>query len=66
LKLGTTQWTPVEPKEANFELKREAANFFEFVRSVDQGEIRASEVRRGLPSLMHTLAADPQRGGCHG
>jgi hypothetical protein len=62
LKLGAPQWTPVEPKEAEYELKREAAEFFEFVRSVECGQIRALEVRRGLPSLMHTLAADP-RGG---
>lgn len=65
-KLGATQWTPVEPKEAEYELKREAADFFEFVRSVECGEIRALEVRRGLPSLMHTVAADAPGGGRRG
>jgi hypothetical protein len=66
LKLGAPQWTPVEPKEAEYELKRGAADFFKFVRSMECGEIRALEVRRGLPSLMHTLAADPMRGARRG
>ena len=65
LKLGATQWTPVEPKEPEFELKCGAADFFGFVHSVDHGEIRALEVRRGLPFLMHTVASNAPEGGSH-
>jgi hypothetical protein len=40
----------VPPDE--FELKPQVAEFFEYVRSVDAGEIRTLEVKHGLPFSM--------------
>ena len=37
LKLGATQWTPVEPKEPEYELKREAADLMHTVAADAQG-----------------------------
>jgi hypothetical protein len=37
---------------SDFELKREVAEFFEYTREVDDGEIRLLVVRHGLPFTM--------------
>jgi hypothetical protein len=52
VKFGTT--TPNRPSalSCDFELKGETAQLFEFIRGVDVGEIRAIEVRGGLPFTM--------------
>jgi hypothetical protein len=52
VKFGTA--TPNRPDEmsAKFELKHETAQLFEFVRSIDAGEIQVLEVRGGLPFAM--------------
>jgi hypothetical protein len=46
--------TPNRPgsPRGEFELKQQTAQLFEFVRSVDAGEIRVLEVRGGLPFTM--------------
>ncbi|MBE7542238.1 MAG: hypothetical protein HS123_07715 [Solibacteraceae bacterium] len=37
---------------SGFELKSQVADLFEYVRAVDEGEIRALEIRHGLPFSM--------------
>jgi hypothetical protein len=37
---------------AEFELKKQVAEFFEYVRSVETGEIRTLELQHGLPFSM--------------
>jgi hypothetical protein len=46
--------TPSRPNSQSgaFELKQQSAQLFEFVRSVDAGEIRVLEVRGALPFTM--------------
>ncbi len=46
---------------ADFDLKREAADLFEYTRDVDQGEIRALVVRHGLPFSMEIEMAGQAR-----
>ena len=49
---------------AEFDLKRQVADFFEYTRGVDAGEIRTLEIRHGLPFSMEIeLAANRARGG---
>ena len=46
------------------QLKRQVAEFFEYTRAVDGGEIRTLEIRHGLPFSMEVeLAAARGRGG---
>lgn len=45
----------------DFELKPQVAEFFEYVRAVDAGEIRTLEVKHGLPFSMEIEMA----GGRH-
>jgi hypothetical protein len=40
------------PPLGDFELKTQMAEFFEYVRAVDAGEIRCLELRHGLPFSM--------------
>jgi hypothetical protein len=46
--------TPNRPdsQSGEFDLKQQTAQLFEFVRSVEAGEIRVLEVRGGLPFTM--------------
>lgn len=44
--------TRPEPSSEEFDLKKQVAEFFEFVRGVEVGEIRSLEVQNGLPFLM--------------
>jgi hypothetical protein len=45
-----------------FELKRQHVEFFQYVRSVEVGEIRCLEVRHGLPFSME-IEQRPNAGG---
>jgi hypothetical protein len=49
----------VPPDE--FDLKPQVAEFFEYVRSVDAGEIRTLEVKHGLPFSMEIEMAGGRR-----
>ena len=48
LKFGSTDH-PEQVEPAAFELKMPLAQLFEFIRGVEDGEIRCLEVRHGLP-----------------
>lgn len=49
---------------AEFELKPQVAELFEYIRDVDDGEIRVLVVRSGLPFSMEIkLAGRPAQGG---
>ena len=45
---------PYKPMEQGFELMQAIADFIEFVRDVEDGEILRLEVRHGLPVSMET------------
>jgi hypothetical protein len=64
VKFGTTD--PVGPKEraAEFELKKQVAEFFQYVRAVESGEIRTLEVQNGLPFSMEIEHRPDATGGC--
>jgi hypothetical protein len=51
LKFGAAENEPPD-HSADFELKRSMAELFEYIRGVDDGEIRCLEVRHGLPFSM--------------
>ena len=42
-----------------FELKRQVAELFQYVRTVEAGEIRCLEVRHGLPFSMQVVGLPP-------
>jgi hypothetical protein len=46
-----------------FELKRQVAEFFEYVRAVDAGEIRCLDLRHGLPFSMEVEHGRNSTGG---
>lgn len=45
------------------QLKRQVAEFFEYTRDVEAGEIRTLEIRHGLPFSMEVELAAQGRGG---
>jgi hypothetical protein len=47
---------------ADFELKSQVAELFEYIRDVDAGEIRTLEVRHGLPFSMAIELQGGRRG----
>jgi len=50
--------------DPEFQLKRHVAEFFEYVRAVNAGEIRALEIRHGLPfSMQIEISSARDRGG---
>ncbi|MGA2182620.1 MAG: hypothetical protein ABSH47_06285 [Bryobacteraceae bacterium] len=51
VKFGSTESTPSD-RSSEFELKKPLAELFEYIRGVDDGEIRHLEVRHGLPFSM--------------
>jgi len=51
LKFGAAESQP-PTRSADFELKKSMADLFEYIRGVDDGEIRRLEVRHGLPFSM--------------
>lgn len=64
VKFGTTDPVALRQFPDEFELKQQVAELFEYVRSVEAGEIRALEVKNGLPFSMEVeLAAGRARGG---
>ena len=66
LKFGVPRES-MEPVGADFELKREAADLFEYTRDIEEGEIRTLIVRHGLPFSMEIeLAGADLPGGARG
>jgi hypothetical protein len=62
LKFGVPRESGV-PAGSDFDLKREAADLFEYTRDVDEGEIRTLVVRHGIPFSMEIeLAGRAGRG----
>jgi hypothetical protein len=61
VKFGVQSGAPARTTSEDFELKQQVAEFFEYTRSVEVGEIRALEVRHGLPFAMEVELA----GGRH-
>ena len=54
VKFGSVDAAAHKHTADDFELKGQVAEFFEYVRAVDAGEIRCLEVRHGLPFSMET------------
>ena len=52
VKFGNASSNKPDDGSGEFELKQQTAQLFEFVRSIDVGEIRILEVRGGLPFAM--------------
>lgn len=61
VKFGVQDGARPKTTSGDFELKQQVAELFEYTRSVDVGEIRALEVRHGLPFAMEVELA----GGRH-
>lgn len=60
VKFGTSDPAAVKPFPEEFELKRQAVEFFEYLRSVEAGEIRTLEIKHGLPFSME-IELQPER-----
>lgn len=60
-KFGSQDPGAAKSLPAEFELKPQVAEFFEYVRSVDVGEIRTLEVKHGLPFSMEIEMAGGRR-----
>ena len=54
LRFGAAQSEPSD-RAADFELTKSVAEFFEYIRGVDDGEIRCFEVHHGLPFSMEIV-----------
>jgi hypothetical protein len=52
VKFGSEDAATCKTFPDEFELKRQIVEFFDYVRTVDAGEIRCLEVRHGLPFSM--------------
>lgn len=68
LKFGVDRHEPPAARCSDFELKREAAELFEYTRDVEDSEIRVLVVRHGLPFTMEVELsgrAARQAGGEH-
>jgi hypothetical protein len=63
IKFGSPDTVTHTVPPADFELKAQVAEFFEYVRSVDSGEIRCLDVRHGLPFTMEIEHRRDGRGG---
>jgi hypothetical protein len=63
VKFGAADATGLKEQPAEFELKKQVAEFFEYVRSVDTGQIRTLEVKGGLPFSMEVEHRPGQTGG---
>ena len=55
---STDTATPMEPS-SEFGLKRQIAELFAYVRSVEAGEIRTLVIKGGLPFSMQVESAEP-------
>ncbi len=63
VEFGSQYSGAAKAQAAEFELKPQVAELFEYVREVDAGEIRTLEVRSGLPFSMEIEMAG---GHCNG
>jgi hypothetical protein len=63
VKFGSVDTTAHTPPLGDFELKTQMAEFFEYVRAVDAGEIRCLELRHGLPFSMEIEHRPNANGG---
>jgi hypothetical protein len=65
VKFGTTDPAEQRDRPAEFDLKKQVAEFFEYIREVEAGEIRALEVQGGLPFSMQVEQRPGLSGGRH-
>jgi len=63
VKFGSVDAATRRPIPDEFELKGQVAEFIEYVRAVEVGEIRCLEVRHGLPFGMQIEHRPNARGG---
>jgi hypothetical protein len=63
VKFGSEDASTRRPLPVEFELKRQVVEFFEYVRSVDAGEVRCLEVRHGVPFSMEVEHRPDPNGG---
>jgi hypothetical protein len=63
IKFGATDPVAVKQFPEEFELKRQVTEFFQYVRSVDSGEIRTLEIHNGLPFSMEIELRPELNGG---
>ncbi len=63
IKFGSQDPGTAKTVPADFELKPQVAELFEYIRDVDAGEIRALEVKSGLPFSMEIEMAGGRRNG---
>jgi hypothetical protein len=61
--MGTSNLAGPKERPAEFELKKQVAEFFRHVRAVDEGEIRTLAVHNGLPFTMEVAHWCPLHGG---
>ena len=66
VKFGSADTVTHQPPPVDFELKAQVAEFFDYVRSVDSGEIRCLEIRHGLPFSMEVKHGPSVSGGERG
>jgi hypothetical protein len=64
VKFGTAGAARLRERPAEFELKKQVAEFFEYVRAVESGEIRTLEVQDGLPFSMEIERRPDPTGRC--
>lgn len=62
MKFGTEN-TAERTARPDHQVKRQVAEFFEYTREVDAGEIRTIEIRHGLPFSMEVELAARELGG---
>jgi hypothetical protein len=62
IKFGSLDEAALRSIPGDFELKTQVAEFFEYVRAVEVGEIRFLELRHGLPFFMEI--EHRKNGGC--
>jgi hypothetical protein len=66
VKFGTDSPAAPRTPSANFPLKQQVVEFFQYVRAVDKGEIRFLEVKHSIPFSMEIQHPIPfQEGGRH-
>jgi hypothetical protein len=63
VKFGSQNPGAAKTMPADFELKSQVAELFEYIRDVDAGEIRTLEVKSGLPFSMEIEMAGGRRNG---
>jgi hypothetical protein len=63
VKFGSHDPGTVKTLPADFELKPQVAELFEYIRDVDAGEIRTLEVKSGLPFSMEIEMAGRRSNG---